>query len=75
LKKIGQLFIKFLALINAAEGIIHLIFAGIGLWGSFATNIWDWRLLSPVIENLIFGVLSVATGIVLGKGIMHHHHH
>jgi hypothetical protein len=75
LKKIGQLFIRFLAAINALEGIFHLVFAVIGLWGSVATNTWDWRILSPIIENLVFGVLSIATGLVLGKGVLHHHHH
>jgi hypothetical protein len=75
LKKIGELFIKFLAAINALEGILHLVFAAIGIWGLFVTNDWDWRLVAPVCENLVFGVLSVATGIVLGKGVLHHHHH
>jgi hypothetical protein len=75
LKKLGKLFIRFLAVINAAEGIIHLIVAAIGLWGIIAIGTWDWRLLSPVIENFVFGVLSIATGIVLGKGILHGHHH
>jgi hypothetical protein len=75
LKKLGKLFVRFLAVINAAEGIIHLVVAGVGLWGIIATGVWDWRLWSPVVENFVFGILSVATGIVLGKGILHHHHH
>jgi hypothetical protein len=75
LKKLGELFVKFLAVINTFEGILHLGFAAIGFWGAIDTGIWDWRLIAPSVENLVFGVLSVATGIVLGKGILHHHHH
>jgi hypothetical protein len=75
LKKLGNLFVKFLAVINTFEGIIHIIVAAIGLWGVIATGTWDWRLLAAPIENFVFGILSVATGIVLGKGILHHHHH
>jgi hypothetical protein len=73
LKKLGKLFVKFLAVINTFEGIIHIVVAAIGLWGIIDTWTWDWRLLAPVVENFVFGLLSVATGIVLGKGILHHH--
>lgn len=72
--KIVNWFVKGLALFNAAEGIIHLIVAFIGLWGCFATGVWDWRVLSPIVENFIFGIFSLFTGIVLGKGFHHHHH-
>jgi hypothetical protein len=75
LKKLGKLFVKFLAIINTFEGIIHLIVAAIGFWGLIETGTWDWRLWLPSVENFVFGILSVATGIVLGKGMLHHHHH
>jgi hypothetical protein len=75
LKKLSSLFVKFLAIINALEGVIHIIVSIIGFWGASDVGVWDWRLLAPSIENLVFGVLSIATGIVLGKGILHHHHH
>lgn len=71
--KIKNWMIKGLALFNSAEGVIHLIFAAVGLWGCYATGIWDWRVLAPAVENIVFGGLSLFTGIVLGKGYHHHH--
>lgn len=59
---------KGLAIFNTYEGITHLVFAGIGLWGCFETNTFDWRVMAPVIENIIFGFLSIFTGYVLGNG-------
>ena len=41
MKKILAWFVKFLAIINTFEGIIHLIVAGIGLWGIIAEGVWD----------------------------------
>lgn len=60
-----KLFIKFMALLNWIEGIVHLIISGIGLWGCIMLKVFDVRIMAPIIENLIFGVFSVLTGIVL----------
>lgn len=64
--------IKFLALLNVAEGFIHIAVALIGLWGAFSLGIWDWRLLVAPIENLFFGLFSLLTGYVLGTDFHHH---
>lgn len=62
-----KLFIKFLSLLNTSEGIIHLIFAGIGFWGLIATNTWDVRLLAAPVQNVIFGIISIFTGLALNN--------
>lgn len=56
---------KFLALINTAEGFIHIIIAVIGFWGIFATGIYDWRIVSATSVNVILGVFSLLTGYIL----------
>ena len=63
---------KFLAVLNTAEGFIHIIVATIGIWGLVETQSWDWRLWVAPLENLVFGLFSLLTGYVLG---MHHRHH
>lgn len=71
--KAGKLFMRSLAVLNTAEGIIHLIVALIGVWGVIAlgdSNIGVW---TPIIENFIFGIFSILTGWALG--MTHHHHH
>lgn len=73
-KKFGAWFIGALALLNTFEGVIHIVVAIIGFWGAFATNVWDWRLIVPPVENLVFGLFSLVTGFVLGKGIHGHSH-
>jgi len=69
--KVFQWLMKGLALFNMYEGVTHLVFAGIGLWGCYETNTWDWRVLAPAVENIVFGLLSLFTGLVLGKGWHH----
>jgi hypothetical protein len=70
--KFGGWLLKSMAMLNTVEGIVHLIVALIGIWGVFATGVADFRLLLPIIENLILGLFSLLTGWALG---MHHHHH
>lgn len=65
-------FIGALALINTWEGITHLVSSGIGFWGMWETDTWAWQLIFTTSESLVFGLLSVLTGVILGKG-MHHH--
>lgn len=68
--KAGQLFMKSLAVLNTAEGIIHLVVAGIGAWGLIATSTYDIRTWIPIYENFAFGVFSILTGWALGAS--HH---
>ena len=70
--KAGKLFMRSLAVLNTAEGVIHLVVAFIGVWGVIAlgdSNIGVW---TPIIENFIFGEFSILTGWALE---MTHHHH
>lgn len=70
--RFGGWLLKSMAMLNTVEGIVHLIVACIGIWGVIATGVLDFRLLLPIIENLILGLFSLLTGWALG---MHHHHH
>ncbi len=56
---------KFLALLNTAEGSIHIIVATVGMWGIFSTGIYDWRIVSPPAINFVLGLFSLLTGFVL----------
>jgi len=60
-----QLMIKLFAILNSIEGVVHIIVATIGMWGCIALDIYDIRVLLPNIENYIFGVFSIATGIIM----------
>ena len=53
------------ALLNWVEGITHLIVSGIGLWGCIAIKVFDIRVMTPIVENFIFGAFSILTGIVM----------
>jgi hypothetical protein len=65
--KIKKLFVKAVAVLNTVEGIVHLIVASIGFWGCFDLRIFDFRLLLPNIENFVFGLFSILTGIIMSK--------
>lgn len=65
--KYKKLFVQFLAVLNSVEGIVHLIVAGIGFWGCFALRVFDFRVLLPNIENFIFGVFSLLTGVIMTR--------
>lgn len=62
-----KILIKFFALLNVAEGIIHITVAGISFWGIWDLNTWDWRVLTAPTENLFFGLFSLLTGWLLGE--------
>ena len=64
-KKNKKVIFQLLAVLNTVEGIVHLIVAGIGFWGVFALKIFDIRILLPNIENFIFGLFSLLTGIFM----------
>lgn len=63
---------KIIGILNTLEGSIHITVAAIGFWGIFANLIWDWRIWAVPVEHLIFGILSLITGHLIGK---HHNHH
>lgn len=62
-----HLIIKLFAILNSVEGIIHIIVATIGMWGCIDLNIYDIRVLLPNIENYVFGIFSIITGIIMQK--------
>ncbi len=68
-----QFIIKILAFINLAEGIIHLVVAGISFWGIFDTGIWDWRIMAAPTTDLFLGIASLITGYVLKDYAVCHH--
>jgi len=71
--KFGIWLMKSMALLNAVEGIIHLVVAGIGTWGVVDESVIDLRIWLPIIENIVLGAFSLLTGWALG--IKHDHHH
>lgn len=71
--KIGIWLMASMAVLNAVEGIVHLIVAIIGTWGAVDTSVTDARVWLPIVENLVLGVFSLLTSWALG--IQHHHHH
>lgn len=58
-------FKKCLSFLNTAEGVIHIVIAIIGFWGIFATGVYDWRVVSAPSINIILGLFSIFTGIIL----------
>jgi hypothetical protein len=60
-----QFIIKILALINLAEGLIHIIVSGISFWGIYDNGIWDWRIMTAPTTDLFLGVASLITGYIL----------
>lgn len=62
-----KIILRFVAVLNTVEGIVHLIVAGIGFWGCFDLKVFDFRILLPNIENFIFGLFSILTGFVIAK--------
>jgi hypothetical protein len=73
--KFGIWLMASMALLNAVEGIIHLVVAGIGTWGAIDVSVYDMRVWLPIIENIILGGFSLLTGWCLGLTHDHHHNH
>lgn len=71
--KFGIWLMASMAMLNAIEGIVHLVVAIIGGWGVVSVDVYDFRVLLPIIENFVLGVFSLLTGWALG--IKHDHHH
>jgi hypothetical protein len=67
IKKYKRVIIKLLAVLNSVEGIVHIIVATIGTWGCLDLGIYDFRVLLPNIENYLFGIFSLLTGIIIVK--------
>jgi len=62
-----NLLIKILAGLNLAEGAIHLVTASISFWGMYDAGIWDWRIATSPTSDFVLGIVSLITGMVLGK--------
>ncbi|AZU98871.1 hypothetical protein [Bacillus phage vB_BanS-Thrax5] len=73
--KFGIWLMASMAMLNAVEGIIHLIVALIGGYGAVDINVYDFRVWMPIIENFILGIFSILTGWALGMKHDHHHNH
>jgi hypothetical protein len=72
--KFGIWLMASMAMLNAVEGVVHLIVALIGGWGSVDTGVTDFRVWLPIIENFVLGIFSLLTGWALGIKHDHHHH-
>lgn len=73
--RVGIWLMASMAMLNAVEGIVHLVVAVIGGWGAVDTSVIDIRVWLPIIENFVLGVFSLLTGWALGIKHDHHHHH
>lgn len=73
--KLGIWLMASMAVLNAVEGIVHLVVAIIGSWGAVDTSVSDIRVWLPIVENFILGIFSLLTGWALGIKHDHHHHH
>lgn len=73
--KFGIWIMASMAMLNAVEGIVHLVVAVIGGWGAVDTSVIDIRVWLPIIENFVLGVFSLLTGWALGIKHDHHHNH
>lgn len=71
--KFGIWLMTSMAMLNAVEGIIHLVVALIGGYGAVDISVYDFRVWMPIIENFILGIFSILTGWALG--MKHDHHH
>lgn len=71
--RFGIWMMASMALLNAIEGIIHLVVAIIGMWGAIDINVYDIRIWLPIVENFVLGLFSLLTGWCLG--LTHSHHH
>lgn len=72
--KFGIWLMASMAMLNAVEGIVHLVVAVIGTWGAVDTNVVDFRVWLPIVENFVLGLFSLLTGWALGIKHEHHHH-
>lgn len=73
--KFGIWLMASMAMLNAVEGIVHLIVAVIGSWGAIDTSVTDIRVWLPIIENFVLGLFSLLTSWALGMSHDHHHKH
>ena len=69
-----EIFIKTLAVLNFSEGLIHLVTAIISFWGMYSVGVWDWRIATSPTFDIFLGIVSLVTGIVLGKWSHDHYH-
>lgn len=71
--KIGIWLMASMAMLNAVEGIIHLVVAFVGAWGAVDVSVFDIRVWLPIIENFVLGLFSLLTGWALQAKHDEHH--
>ena len=62
-----KMLIKVLTVVNAVEGVVHIVGAVISFYGMYDTGIWDWRIATSPTFDFFLGFASIITAIVLGK--------
>lgn len=72
-RKLIKFVISSLALLNAGEGIIHLITSCVSFYGMYRAGIWDWAIATSPTTDLFMGFISLLTAFILGKGHIHFH--
>ena len=67
----NKLFMKTLAVLNLSEGVIHILTAAVSFWGMLSLGVWDWRVATSPTADLALGLVSLVTGVALGKWHSH----
>lgn len=67
----NKLLMKVLAVLNLGEGVIHIFTALVSFWGMASLDVWDWRVATSPSADLALGVVSLVTGVALGKWHSH----
>jgi hypothetical protein len=72
--KTGIRIRKSIGIVNTFEGAIHLVVALISFYGIHLEGASNWMVFAAPVENLVFGLLSLLTGFILGIDLHHHEH-
>lgn len=64
---VKKALLRSLAILNLSEGIIHISVAALAYWGMYDTGLWDWRIMMAPTTDFFLGIISLITGVVLGK--------
>jgi hypothetical protein len=70
----SKLLLNILAFVNVSEGVIHLLTSAVSFWGMFSLGVFDWRVATSPTADLLLGMASLITGLVLrcwGRGGQH----
>ena len=67
----SKFFLKTLAVLNLGEGVIHIVTASVSFWGMYSLGMWDWRVATSPTADFALGIVSLVTGMALGKWQAH----